>query len=192
MLPRRLRASTRGTYDRAMTERFIPLTRDTLSPEQQRVFDVILAGPRRAVPAPFHLFLQSAELADRVQQLGELLRYRTGLPPRLSELAILVTARHWGAEYEWSVHEREARKAGVPESAIRAIAADTAPELSGDDAVVYEFAHTFYAQRDVPEPLYAAAVARFGMRTVVELSSILGYYSMLAIVLRVFRVKPAS
>jgi 4-carboxymuconolactone decarboxylase len=175
-----------------MTERFAPLTRDALSLEQQRVFDAILAGPRGAVPAPFHLFLHSADLADRVQQLGELLRYRTGLPPRLSELAILVTARHWGAEYEWRVHEREARKTGVPESVIRAIAADTSPEISGDDALVYDFAYTFYAQREVPEPLYAAAVTRFGMRTVVELSSILGYYSMLAIVLRIFRVKPAA
>jgi 4-carboxymuconolactone decarboxylase len=175
-----------------MTERFAPLARDTLSLEQQRVFDAIRAGPRGAVPAPFHLFLHSAELADRVQQLGELLRYRTGLPPRLSELAILVTAKHWGAEYEWSVHEREARKAGVAESVIRAIAAGTSPQLSGDDALIHDFAHTFYTQRDVPEPLYDDAVARFGMRTVVELGSILGYYSMLAIVLRIFRVKPAA
>lgn len=173
-------------------DRFAPLKREELSPEQLHVYDAILSGPRAAVPAPFHLFLQSAELADRVQQLGELLRYRTGLPPRLSELAILVTARHWGAEYEWSVHEREARKAGVPESAIRAIAAGVPPELSGDDALVYDFAHTCYVSRDVPDPLYKAAVDRFGMRTVVELGSVLGYYSMLAIVLRIFRVTPAS
>ena len=171
-----------------MTERFAALARASLSPGQQRVFDAIASGPRGTVPAPFHIFLQSAELADRVQQLGELLRYRTGLPPRLSELAILVTASHWGAEYEWSVHEREARKAGVPEDVIRAIAAGTRPDLTGDDALVHDFAHTFYTQRDVPTPLFEAAVARFGPRTVVELGSILGYYSMLAIVLKIFRV----
>lgn len=175
-----------------MPERFTPLVRDALSPEQQHVFDAIVSGPRGAVPAPFHLFLQSAELADRVQQLGELLRYRTGLPPRLSELAILVTARHWNAEYEWSVHEREARKAGIPASVISAIGSGGSPSLTGDDALVYDFAHTFYTQRDVTDELYQAAVARFGMRTIVELGSILGYYSMLAIVLRIFRVKPAS
>ena len=171
-----------------MTERFTALTRESLSPEQQRVFDAILSGPRGTVPAPFHIFLQSAELAERVQNLGELLRYRTGLPPRLSELAILVTASHWGAEYEWSVHEREARKAGVPEEVIRAVAAGTRPDLVGDDALIHDFAHTFYTQRDVPTPLFEAAVARFGQRTVVELGSILGYYSMLAIVLKIFRV----
>jgi 4-carboxymuconolactone decarboxylase len=173
-----------------MTERFSALARDRLSPEQRRVFDAIQAGPRGTVPAPFHIFLQSAELADRVQQLGELLRYRTGLPPQLSELAILVTARHWGADYEWRVHEREARKAGVADSVITAISAGTRPDLAGDEALIHDFAHTFYTQRDVPAPLFDAAVARFGPRTVVELGSILGYYSMLAIVLKIFRVQP--
>jgi 4-carboxymuconolactone decarboxylase len=172
-----------------MTERSTPFTRDALTPEQQLVFDAIAAGPRGNVPAPFHIFLQSPELADRVQQLGGLLRYGTGLPPRLSELAILVTARHWGAAYEWSVHEREAGKAGVPEPVIRAIAEGMPPPLDGDDAVVYDFAAAFYAKRDVPDALFDAAVARFGKRTVVELSSILGYYSMLAIVLSIFRVR---
>jgi 4-carboxymuconolactone decarboxylase len=175
-----------------MTERFTPFTRDALTPEQQRVFDEIAAGPRGSVPAPFHIFLQSAELADCVQQLGALLRYRTGLPPRLSELAILVTARHWGAEYEWNVHEREARKAGVPEPVIRALADGTRPALEGDEALVHDFAAAFYERRDVPNVLFDAAVARFGMRSVVELSSILGYYSMLAIVLNIFRVRPES
>jgi len=172
-----------------MTQRYKPLARETLAPEQRSVYDAIVAGPRGAVPAPFHIFLQSAPLADRVQQLGGLLRYGTGLTPRLSELAILVTAAHWGAEYEWSVHEAEARKAGVPEAAIRAIAAGNRPELAGDDALVYDFASTFYAKRDVPDELFAAATARFGEKTTVELASILGYYSMLAIVLNLFRVK---
>jgi 4-carboxymuconolactone decarboxylase len=172
-----------------MTQRFQPLVPDTLAPDQRTVYDAIAAGPRGTVPAPFHIFLQSAPLADRVQQLGSLLRYGTGLPPRLSELAILVTAAHWGAAYEWSVHEPEARKAGVSEATIRAICAGARPSLEGDDALVYEFASTFYAKRDLPDELFAAAVASLGEKTTVELASILGYYSMLAIVLNVFRVR---
>ena len=171
-----------------MTQRFKPLARDTLAPDQRSVYDAIAAGPRGTVPAPFHIFLQSAPLADRVQQLGGLLRYGTGLPPRLSELAILITAAHWGAQYEWSVHEVEARKAGLADAVISAIAAGTRPALEGDEALVYEFASTFYAKRDVPDELFAAATARFGEKTTVELASILGYYSMLAIVLNLFRV----
>jgi len=173
-----------------VSERYTPLTPDTLTPEQKPVYDAIAAARNGSVPKPFHIFLQSPEVCDRTQQLGALLRYRTGLPPRLSELAILVTARHWRAEYEWSVHEAEARKAGVPEDVIRAIAAGKRPAVAGDDALIYEFAASFFADRDVSDIVFNATVARFGDKTVVELSSILGYYSMLAIVMGIFRVKP--
>ena len=174
-----------------MTQRFIPLARETLAPDQRSVYDAIVAGPRGMVPAPFHIFLQSAPLADRVQQLGSLLRFGTGLTPRLSELAILVTAVHWGAHYEWSVHAPEARKAGLSEAVVAAIGAGESPQLEGDEALVYQFASTFYAKRDVPDELFAAAVTRFGQKTTVELASILGYYSMLAIVMNLFRVEAA-
>jgi 4-carboxymuconolactone decarboxylase len=171
--------------------RYALLSPQTLTPEQKAVYDSIAATRKGAVPTPFHIFLQSPELADRAQQLGSLLRYRTGLTPRQSEIAILVTAKHWNEEYEWSVHAPEARKAGVPEDAIDAIRTGTRPaSLSGDDALIYDFAHAFYANLDVPDRVFDLAVARLGHKTVVELSSILGYYSMLAIVMRVYRVKP--
>jgi 4-carboxymuconolactone decarboxylase len=175
-----------------MTQRFTPLARDALAPDQRLVYDAIVAGPRGTVPAPFQIFLQSAPLADRVQQLGSLLRYGTSLPPRLSELAILVTANHWRAAYEWSVHVPEALKAGVSQSTIDAISAGRRPEFDGDDALIYDFATEFYRTRDVPDELFAAAIARFGRKTVVELASILGYYSMLAIVLNLFHVEAAG
>lgn len=171
--------------------RYSLLSPQTLTPKQKAVYDSIAASRNGAVPTPFHIFLQSPELADRAQQLGSLLRYRTGLTPRQSEIAILVTAKHWDEEYEWSVHAPEARKAGVPEDVIQAIRTGTRPaSLTGDEALVYEFANTFYAKRDVPEEVFERAVARFGQKSVVELASILGYYSMLAIVMRIYRVKP--
>jgi len=171
--------------------RYSLLSPQTLTPEQKAVYDSIAAARKGSVPTPFHIFLQSPELADRAQQLGSLLRYRTGLTPRQSEIAILVTAKHWDEEYEWSVHAPEARKAGVAEDVIEAIRTGTRPaSLAGDDALVYEFANTFYAKRDVPDEVFERAVTRFGQKSVVELSAILGYYSMLAIVMRVYRVKP--
>lgn len=173
-----------------MSERYTPLSHETLTPEQKPVYDAIAAARNGSVPKPFHVLLQSPELTDRAQQLGALLRYRTALPARLSELAILVTAKHWDAQYEWSVHEGEARKAGIPEDVIRAIAVGTRPKLSGDDAVVYDFASSFYANRDVPDQVFGLAIARLGQKTVVELASLLGYYSMLAIVMTIYRVKP--
>jgi 4-carboxymuconolactone decarboxylase len=173
-----------------VTERYTPLTPETLTPEQKPVYEAIAAARHGSVPKPFHVFLQSPELTNRAQELGALLRYRTGLPARLSEIAILVTAKHWDAHYEWSVHEGEARKAGVPEELILAIAAGTRPVVTGDDAAVYEFASSFFANRDVPDAVFSAAVACFGPKTVVELASILGYYSMLAIVMSIYRVRP--
>ena len=175
---------------RSVTERYQTLAPDTLTPEQKPVYEAIAAARNGSVPKPFHVFLQSPELTDKAQQLGALLRYRTGLPPRLSELAILVTAKHWNAEYEWSVHEGEARKVGVPEDVIRAIASGARPALAGDDAIVYDFASAFFANRTVPDDVFNLAIASFGHKTVVELSSILGYYSMLAIVMAIYQVKP--
>jgi 4-carboxymuconolactone decarboxylase len=173
-----------------VTERYTPLTPEALTPAQKPIYDAIAATRHGSVPKPFHVFLQSPELADRAQQLGALLRYRTGLPPRLSELAILITAKHWEAHYEWSAHEGEARKAGVPAETIRALASGARPALAGDDALVYDFATSFYANRDVPDDLFKRAVATFGEQTVVELAGILGYYSMLAIVMGIYRVRP--
>lgn len=173
-----------------MRERYTLLTPGTLSPDQAPIYEAIAAARKGTVPTPFHIFLQAPELTDGIQQLGALLRYRTGLPARLSELAILITAKHWNAVYEWKVHEAEARKAGLPEDVIRAIDAGRQPALSGDDAVVYEFASSFFTKREVPDELFERSVAHFGRKTVVELSSILGYYSMLAIVMGIFQVKP--
>ena len=173
-----------------MSERYTTLTPETLTAEQKPVYEAVAAARHGAVPKPFHVFLQSPELTDRAQQLGALLRYHTGLPARLSEIAILVTAKHWDARYEWSVHSAEARKAGVPDAVISAIASGSRPAVTGDDALVYDFAASCFANRDVPDALFEQAVERFGHRTVVELASILGYYSMLAIVMAIYRVKP--
>ena len=92
----------------------IPLpTPETMTPEQRRVYDAVVSGPRGALRGPLLRALHRPELADKWQQLGELLRYRTSLPPRLSELAILVTARHCNCELEWHIHEEMALKAGL-------------------------------------------------------------------------------
>jgi len=117
-----------------MQERFTPFTRADLDARQQKVFDDIASGPRGTVPWIFHLYLNSPELASRVQQLGAFCRYGTSLPPHLSELAILIVAHHWKAEYEWSIHTGEARKAGLPEDIIAAIEAGRRPVFGDPDA----------------------------------------------------------
>lgn len=171
-----------------MTQRFSRRSRDELSDEQRQVYDQIAAGPRRSVPLIFQVLLDSAPLASATQQLGALLRYRSGLAPRLSELAILTVARHWGSEYEWWHHEREARAAGVSESSIDAIRQDDGATLRDDEALIYEFARALL-QGEIPDRVFAAIEARFGREVLVNLTGMVGYYSMLALVARAFELR---
>ncbi len=175
-----------------MSDRFTPLNRSDLDQSQRAVYDAIQAGPRGSVPWIFHLYLQSPDLAAAVQQLGAFCRYRTGLAGRLSELVILLVAKHWSADYEWSVHEREARKAGLPDGVIAAIDAGTQPDFGDDSeaALAYEFASEYLRTNDLSDALFARAIDTFGRRTVVELTGIIGYYSMLAMAIRIFRLPP--
>jgi 4-carboxymuconolactone decarboxylase len=170
-------------------ERYRKLDRANLDAEQLRIFDDIARPRKGQVPAPFHVYLESPELCQLVQAVGAFCRYRTGLSPRLSETAILVTASRWQAEYEFEVHAGEALKAGVREEEIQALRSGQVPVFDDSDAdLVYRFSSIFYETRDVPDDVFEEAVSRFGRRTVVELVGVLGYYSMLAIALRVFRV----
>jgi 4-carboxymuconolactone decarboxylase len=175
-----------------MTEnRYRPLQPDALTPEQQPVYDAIGAPRGGIVPAPFHVLLESPELASLTQALGAFCRYRTLFPPKLSELLVLITAAHWQADFEFAVHSGEAAKAGIAQSVIDALRTRQHPVL--DDAesqLVYDFATTFFRTNDVPDALFERAVTQFGRRGVVELAGVLGYYSSLAILLRIFRVPP--
>jgi 4-carboxymuconolactone decarboxylase len=174
-----------------MSERFTPFNFGDLSSRQREIFERIATGPRGAVPRIFHLYLNSPELAARVEDLGAFCRYATTLPKKLSELAILITARHWRADYEWSIHAGEALKAGLAEATVAAIEAGERPDFDDpDQALIYDFASEFFRANDVSDALFARAVARFGRPMTVELAAILGYYSMLAIAVRIFRLAP--
>ena len=140
-----------------MNSRFTPFARDDLAARQQQVFDDIASGPRGTVPWIFHLYLNSPELASRVQELGAFCRYGTSLPPRLSELAILIVAHHWKADYEWAIHAGEARKAGLSDDLIAAIEAGRRPVFDDPDAeLLYDFATQFFRLNDVPDALFAS------------------------------------
>lgn len=160
-----------------------------MKPEQRAVYAQTVAGRRGSVPSNVMVWLRSPDLAARAQKLGELIRYDTSLPPRLSELAILVVARHWRAEYEWAVHAVEARKAGVNEAVIEAIR-DGKPPFFTDhpDKVLFEFTSTVLADGRVSDEQYRMAVADLGERAVVELVALIGYYTMVAFTLNVFEI----
>jgi 4-carboxymuconolactone decarboxylase len=169
--------------------RYRTFKRDELISEQKAVFDAIGAPRGGVVPAPFHVLLESPELASLTQALGAFCRYRTGFPPKLSELLVLITASHWKCEFEFAVHAREAAKAGISESVIEALRVGSLPNFADPESkLLYDFATTFFAARDVPDALFDRAVEQFGRRRVVELAGVLGYYSGLAILMRIFQV----
>ena len=172
------------------SKRYREFRREELTVEQQAVFDRIAAQLGGAVPTPFHILIESPELASLTQSLGAFCRYRTGFAPHLSELMVLITASHWHADYEFSVHIPEARTAGLSEETIAAVREGRVPRLDDPDSkLIYDLATTFYANREIPDALFNDAVARFSRPRVVEFFGVLGYYSMLAVFMRVFRVE---
>jgi 4-carboxymuconolactone decarboxylase len=154
--------------------RLAPLVPQSLSPEQKKVYDDILAGPRGGIGGPFAAWLRSPTMADRAQKLGEFCRFNTSLPKRLSELAILMTARHWTAQFEWYAHARMAREAGLGEAIIEAIRTHARPlQMQDDEAAIYDFCNEAYALHYVTDATYARAIALFGEATVVELVGVM-------------------
>jgi len=169
--------------------RYKELRYDELDDRQRRVWDDVVAGPRHAVPPPAHVWLNSPALADHAHQLGAHVRFGTDFSPRLTEIAILVTARYWTAQFEWSAHVRLARQAGVAQEAIDAIAARREPVFSDpDEQLVYDFCNTFYRNHGVDDVLFEKAKQRFGERGLVDLTGLIGYYSFVSVTLTVFQV----
>ncbi|HXW24376.1 MAG TPA: carboxymuconolactone decarboxylase family protein [Xanthobacteraceae bacterium] len=170
-------------------QRFTPLTPETMTPEQREVADEIMAGPRKGMRGPFNALLRSPALADRAQKLGEYVRFKTSIPPRLNELAILLTARHWTAQYEWYAHAQLALKAGLAADVVAAIAAGQRPaSLQPEETIVYDFCHQVLETGQASDTSFKAAVDQFGERGAVDLIGVMGYYSLVAMVLNVDRV----
>jgi 4-carboxymuconolactone decarboxylase len=162
---------------------------EDMDPDQRRVYDKIVSGKRGRIQGPLRAALHNAELADRWQALGELLRYHTTLTPRQSELAILITGRACNSPFEWYAHRLEAEKVGIEPSVIEAILAERAPSgLSDDDAVIVRYAAELNRSNSVSDATYADALARLGERRVVELTALVGYYTMVAMTLNAHEI----
>ncbi|KXJ65703.1 carboxymuconolactone decarboxylase [Achromobacter xylosoxidans] len=168
----------------------IPLpTPDTMTDDQKRVYEKIVSGPRGRLVGPLRAALHSPELAERWQALGALLRFGTSLAPRVSELAIVVTARRWNSQIEWHIHAQAARAAGIPDAVLDAIQARETPVFdNADDAVVYEFARQIQETGQVEPDLYEQAVARWAAVGVVELTAVIGYYTMVSMTLNAHEI----
>jgi 4-carboxymuconolactone decarboxylase len=157
---------------------------DDMSAEHKRVCDAVINGPRGKLQGPLRAALHRPELADKWQQLGELLRYRTSLPEPLKELAILVTGRHCHAQVEWYVHAQMAAKAGLTQSIIDDVYAGRRPAAaSADELAIYDYAEELNRRNTVGDATYKRVLEKFGVVGVVELTALVGYYTMVAMTL---------
>ena len=131
--------------------------------------------------------IHSERMARLAGPLGEFFRYDTSLPPRLAELAILVTARYWTAQNEWHTHKGVALKVGLDPAVIDAIEKRGSPHFANaDEETIYLFAKTLHETKSVPADLYARAQKLLGDQQLVELVGLLGYYTLVAMTLNAF------
>jgi 4-carboxymuconolactone decarboxylase len=163
-----------------------------LTKAQRALLDSIRSGPRGGsvnIRGPFAVFLHSPEFGELAQKLGGHCRYKTAVLPRLSELAILMTAKLWRAQYEWYAHVPQAERAGVKPETIRDIYAGRKPKSAPDDELaIHDFVQELYKTRRVSDKTYKKVVDILGEPATVDLVGILGYYVLISMILNVFRM----
>ena len=179
-------------------DRFPILTPDQMTPEQSKLIQALLAGPRGGGDTspesinrvlrggPFNAWLRSPELGDRLQKVGEYIRFNTSLPLRLNEFAILITARHWTSQYEWYAHLPLAMKAGLDPKIAADLALNKRPAgMKDDEAAVYDFCTQLHRSKKVSDATFKRAVGLFGEKGVMDLIGVIGYYTVASMVLNV-------
>ena len=186
--PRRPRSRQRNKQP---SPRLPGIAMDKLTAEQRAVVDAINSGPRGRFSneGPFAVFLHAPVFGMLAQALGGHVRFKTSVPPRLSEFAILCTGRYWKAQFEWHAHARIALREGVTEATIRDLRAGRTPKSAPrDEMAIYSFIKELYATRRVSDAAYARVHRLLGDAAMVELVGILGYYVLISMTLNVFRM----
>jgi 4-carboxymuconolactone decarboxylase len=169
--------------------RLQPIDLDALTPEQRAVADAIIFGPRGGLRGPFEAWLRSPGMAQPAQELGAYCRFGSSLPAHLSELAILLTGKHWKAQFEFWAHSRLATAAGLAPEVIEAIRTGQRPALDDPAAqTIYDFVTEYFATSRVTDATYRRAVDAFGEAGVVDLVGTVGYYGLVSMTLNVFEV----
>jgi 4-carboxymuconolactone decarboxylase len=172
----------------AQGNRFKPIAEGDMTDVQKQAVKDMQTGLRGNFNwnGPNALLLRSPELLSRTQRVGEYLRYKSAIPPRLSEFAILITARQWDAQGEWLAHQALAEKAGIAAATIADLKQSKRPgAMKDDEALVYQFITELHATKTVSDAVFNAAKQKFGEQGVIDLTTITGYYTMLAMILGV-------
>lgn len=164
-------------------DRFPMPSKQCLSPEQQQAIDQFLTGPRVAIVGPFIPLLRCPELMTRVQVVGEYVRFDSELDDHLVEVAILSVARFWDQQFEWGFHYPIARDMGLSEETLDAIACSRRPDADTEVGVVWEVVDQIQRLHRVDDATFALAKELLGDTKFIELVTVVGYYTTLAMVM---------
>jgi 4-carboxymuconolactone decarboxylase len=176
-----------------MNNRMPAMDPATMNEAQRAAAAALVAGPRKGVFGPFVPLLRSPALLERMQRVGEYLRFDTAVPQRLNEWAILVTARFWTNQFEWAVHHPLAIKAGVASSSLDALARRERPAaMAADEAIVLDFVNELLQRHQVSDARYAAALELLGEQGVVDLLGTVGYFSALDLLMNALHTPAPS
>jgi 4-carboxymuconolactone decarboxylase len=191
-------AQAQGSPDPESLRRFKLIAPEQMTEAQKQLAQSIRSGPRAGVAgsaannsvlgSPFNVFLRSPEVGEHLQQVGSYIRFKSTLGQKLNEFAILVTARHWGAQYEWHAHHRLALQAGLSAQIADDVAHGRRPVgMSADEEAIYDFSHELHTHRQVSDATFRKVVDRFGEQGAMDLIAVNGYYTLIAMVLNVDR-----
>ena len=169
-------------------DRFKPLTWAEMTPAQRTMVEDLVSGPRAGAGGPFNVLLRSPEMGNIAQKFGASMRFNPDMPRKLNEMAIIITARYWTAQYEWYAHKRAAIEAGLNPAIVDAIANGRRPAgLSKDEDIVYTFCTELLNTKHVSDATFAATKNAFGEKGVVDLMGVMSWYQMVSMLLNVDR-----
>jgi 4-carboxymuconolactone decarboxylase len=177
----------------AFQDRMPPLAADKMNEAQRKAAAEMTAGPRKGVKGPFIALIRSPELMDRLQKVGEYLRFESSLEPRISEFIMLIVSREWTQQFEWAVHVPLGRKAGLQDEVVGALAEGRRPSaMRADEETVYDFCEELLRTKGVSDTTYRCAVAEFGENGVVDIVGVVGYFTTVSMVLNVAHTPPVA
>jgi 4-carboxymuconolactone decarboxylase len=180
--------AAREMHYAVLPNRMPPIPTEKMTDAQRKVAAEIAAGPRGKVEGPYWPIIRSPGLAESLQEVGAYYRYRCPLDRKLNEMAALMAARAWTQQFEWDVHILQALEAGLKKDIALAIAEGRRPAgMAEDEEILYDFVMELLTNKGVSDPTYARTVARFGESGIVDFVGIVGYYTMLAMIMNVAR-----
>ena len=169
-------------------DRMPPLSPGEMTAEQRGAVEELRRVRGIELRGPWIPMLRSPEVLSRSRAMGDYLRYESALPPELSEFLILLTAGEWRQQYEWHAHSSIGLEAGISPDTLRAIAEGRRPaNMTSEQAALYALFTELHENHSVSDTTYATALELFGERGVIDAVGIVGYYTLLAMVMNTTR-----